>query len=321
MKCGLYIGIDGGGTHSTAVAAWPDGRTAAVAYGGGLNFNNDGIETVRLRLEAMVGELCEKAGAPAEKICVGMSALDAPADEATLAAFTAGSIPPGRLDLQSDAYVALMGLTRGEPGMIVICGTGSMLLLLDEAGVQHVAGGWGYLLGDTGSGYTLAKEALAAVIDAYEGLGPETALTAQALAYFRADSPRAIINCVYSPDFTPDRLAGFARFVIAQAEAGEPVAAEILSRNMRRLAAQTAQLFRKAPDARLVGLYGGIFAHSEAARTAFCSGLLERMPQAEICSPEYPPELGAVIHLMKKEAALCEETLLRLKNTYEEVRK
>jgi len=184
-----------------------------------------------------------------------------------------------------------------------------------------VAGGWGYLLGDTGSGYTLAKEALAAVIDAYEGLGPETALTAQALAYFRADSPRAIINCVYSPDFTPDRLAGFARFVIAQAEAGEPVAAEILSRNMRRLAAQTAQLFRKAPDARLVGLYGGIFAHSEAARTAFCSGLLERMPQAEICSPEYPPELGAVIHLMKKEAALCEETLLRLKNTYEEVRK
>ena len=62
MKHGLFIGIDGGGTHSTAVAAWPDGRIAAIAKGGGLNFYNDGVETVRLRLESMVAELCSKDG-------------------------------------------------------------------------------------------------------------------------------------------------------------------------------------------------------------------------------------------------------------------
>ena len=223
---GLYIGIDGGGTHSTAAAAWPNGRIAAVTEGQGLNYHNVGVEPVRKRLEEMVRKLEAQAGAPTEKICVGMSALDGPADEATLALFTAGALSPTALDLQSDAYAALMGFTQGEPGMIVICGTGSMLLVVDENGNQHVSGGWGYLLNDAGSGYTLAREALLRVIDAAEGTGPSTPLTALALDYFGVDSPRRIIDRVYAPDFTPDKLAGFAPCVISQAEQGEPVALE-----------------------------------------------------------------------------------------------
>ncbi|MBR5287450.1 MAG: hypothetical protein IKU34_02530 [Clostridia bacterium] len=321
MKHGLFIGIDGGGTHSTAVAAWPDGQIAAIAQGGGLNYFNDGVETVRLRLESMVRELCSKADAPAQRICVGMSALDAPADEETLALFTTGILPRGQLDLQSDAYIALMGFTRGEPGMIVICGTGSMLLLLDETGGQHVSGGWGYLLGDAGSGYTLAREGLLAVINESDGVGPQTALTARALAYFGADIPRRLIDRIYAPDCTPDKVAGFARHVIAEAETGDPLAREILSRNMHRLAGLAAQLQRKSPQARRVGLYGGIFAHSGTARSDFASALAALSPQSAICSLDYPPELGAIIHLLRKEDALTGDVLARLKETYEEARR
>ena len=176
MSYKLLIGIDGGGTHSTAVAASPDGRIAAVTEGGGLNFHNVGVETVRLRLEAMVEDLCRQTGCKVDEVCVGMSALDAPADDATTAAFCTGMFRPEHLDLQSDAYVALMGFTCGEPGMIIICGTGSMLLMLDGQGNQKPAGGWGYLLGDAGSGYTLAREGLLAIIDATEGTGPSTPL-------------------------------------------------------------------------------------------------------------------------------------------------
>lgn len=320
MKQKLFIGIDGGGTHSTAVAVWSDGRTAAVAHGGGLNFYNDGSEKVRLRLEAMVGELCEKAGAAADRICVGMSALDAPADAKTLALFTTGTLSEDRLDLQSDAYIALMGLTRGAPGMIIICGTGSMLLMLDGENRQHISGGWGYLLNDAGSGFTLAREGLLAVIDEADGMGPATALTEDAMAYFRTPCVRGIIDKIYVPECTTDHIAGFARHVIARAEAGDRIAAEILTRNMQRLAALAAQLFRKAPTVYLAGLYGGIFAHSETARDTFCRALAGHMPEVRICAPDYPPELGAVIHLMRKEGSLNEETLSVLKNTYEEAR-
>ena len=319
MKEGLFIGIDGGGTHSTAIAATTDGQVVAIAREGGLNYHNIGVEPVRQRLENMVSTLCREAEAPFEAVCVGMSALDAQADETTLALFTGGFFSPGQLDLQSDAYIALMGFTRGEPGMIVICGTGSMLLLADENGRQHVSGGWGCLLGDAGSGYTLAREGLIAAIDAQEGTGIPTPLTGLACAYFDSPTLRDIINKVYAPGFTPDRLAGFARHVIAQAENGDAAAEGILRRSMERLARQAAQLLKKSVDARCVGLYGGIFEHSHLARSLFVDMLQSLCPQAEIRGLEYPPELGAIIHLMQKRGSLCEESLLRLKHSYEEI--
>lgn len=321
MAQGLLIGIDGGGTHSTAVAAWPDGRMAAVAYGGGMNFHNVGVDTVRQRLEALVAELCEKAGAPAEKICVGMSALDAPADEKTLRQFAQGSLSMEQLDLQSDAFIALMGLTLGQPGVIVICGTGSMLLLVDGEGNQYPGGGWGYLLGDAGSGYTLARAGLMAATDFAEGVGEPTPLTEDAKAYFQADSLRGLIDVIYAPGFTPDRLAGFARCVISRAKAGDGVCCAILKENMTRLARLAAAMIAQHPEAARVGLYGGIFAHSEEARALFTEKLTALNPAVQVCAPEYPPELGAIIHLLSRKGCLSTDTLNMLKTTYEEMRK
>jgi len=321
MKYDLLIGIDGGGTHSTAAAAWPDGRFAGIALGSGLNYHHIGIDAVRCRLEDMVSDLCRRTGAKHPLVCVGMSALDGPADAETHARFCSGALSPDQLDLQSDAFAALMGFTRGQPGMIVICGTGSMLLLLDETGKQHVSGGWGYLLADAGSGYTLAREALLAVIDESEGLGAPTSLTKLALEYFGVDSPRKIIDKVYAPEFTPDRLAGFAKHVLIEAEAGDAVAAGVVRSTMPKLAALAAQLLKKAPGADRVGLYGGIFAHSKAARDCFINTLAALAPQAKICSFDYPPELGAILHLMRREGILSDNVLARLKETYEEAQR
>ena len=47
----------------------------------------------------------------------------------------------------------------GDKAMI-ICGTGSMLLMLDGEGRQHAAGGWGYLLDQAGSAYDVGKDAI-----------------------------------------------------------------------------------------------------------------------------------------------------------------
>ena len=319
MSSKILIGVDGGGTHSTAVAAWPDGRIAAVVPGGGQNFHNDGMDIVCARLYDMISRLKEKTGAEAEAVCVGLSALDGPADEATCAAFSQGALADETLDLQSDVYIALMGLTQGQPGVIVICGTGSMLLMVDEQGNQIVSGGWGYLLNDAGSGYTLAREALLASIDEIDGIGERCVWTQELLSYFGAAKPRSIIDIVYAPDFTPVRLAGFARILVAYAEKGDPAALGILGRNMTRLARLAARLMDKAENVNLVGLYGGVFQHSALARNLFERTLKEERPDAQIRLPEYPPELGALIHLMKKKGTLTPETLLTLKNTYKEM--
>lgn len=322
MERRLFIGIDGGGTHSTAVAVHTDGTVAALAYGDGLNFHNAGIETVRLRTESMVNELCQKAAVPLKDalICVGSSALDLPADAAITRQFARGTLSFEQLDLQSDAYAALMGCTLGEPGVIVICGTGSMLVLVDSHGNQLPAGGWGYLLGDAGSSYTLAREGLIAVIDAIDGIGAATPLVADALAFFEAQTnPRAIIDRVYAPDFGPEKLAAFARFVLIRAGEGDPAAYGIVQRNMIRLGSLAAQMLLKDEKARRIGLYGGVFSHNPFAREMFVQAVLQQVPDAQFCPVVFPPELGAVIHLMRKENILTPQVLEKIKSTSKEI--
>ena len=316
----LFLGVDGGGTKTVAVAARADGTVIGLRRGAGINYNNIGMDAARETLFAVIAPLLQGCGGDYREICIGMPALDAAADEATTRAFAGTRFDPARLDLQSDAYTALLGLSMGKPAMIVICGTGSILLLADGSGRQRVLGGWGHLLGDPGSGHALATDGLRAAIDAWEGLGPATALTDAATRYFSLDTPRRLIDRIYAPDCTPDRIAGFARSVLELAAAGDPSAIAVLRQNMTHIAREAAALLQSAPEVRLVGLYGGIFEHSADARDLF-TGILDGLcPGKTVTQPNYPPELGALLHCYQKRGLLAPALLQRLEDSYAAVR-
>jgi len=316
MSGGMIIGVDGGGTHTVAVAARADGTVVATARGEGINYNNIGMARARETLYGVVSRLTQAPGLCDAEMCVGLSALDAAADERTVRAFAGDRFAPERLDLQSDAYTALLGFSLGRPGLIAICGTGSILLLLDGEGRQQVVGGWGHLLSDVGSAYSLALDGLRAAIAAWEGLGPDTALSGEAMRHFALETPRALIDRVYAPDSTPDRIAQFARPLLAQAEQGDAVALALVQSHMERMAAQAAVLLRPHPGIRNVGLYGGVFLHSALARARFSEALRARIPEATISLPEYPPEIGAVLHCLLKRGPLQADVLARLRESY-----
>ena len=129
---GILIGVDGGGTHSTAVAVAPDGRVLAVTYGEGLNHHNIGIPTARTRLAGMIRALRTQCGEPVVLgVCVGMSAPGRAADEKTLRQFAVGELAGVSRWICSRTPILPCGaLPRAPPGLIVICGTGSMLLMV-----------------------------------------------------------------------------------------------------------------------------------------------------------------------------------------------
>jgi len=114
-------------------------------------------------------------------------------------------------------------------------------------------------------------------------------------------------------------MAGFARCVLAQAAQGDQAALAIVEKNMTRLARYAAQMVSSIPEAYRVGLYGGVFRHSSLAQKLFADELQRLAPQAQICSPDVPPELGALIHLFRERGMLNETILTNLKTTYEEI--
>lgn len=316
----IIIGVDGGGSKSIGVAADESGRALAVYRGGGTNYYQTGMEQARWNLKEIVDALETACGGVCALLSVGLPALDTTADEKTLREFAGDVFEPQSLILESDACMALEGMTGGDPGMIVICGTGSMALL-DDGNSQRVAGGWGYLLGDPGSGYGIAMAGLRAAIRAWEGTGPETALADRALVYWKLKQPRELIGLIYDPACGPDAVARFAGEVFALAEEGDGEALQIIREETRLVAWQAASLLQSAPEVEKVGLYGGIFQHQPLARKLFADALRARLPghTIQIVEPEFPPEIGAVIRGFKRLGTLNAERLANLKMIKKEV--
>ena len=316
----IIIGVDGGGSKSIGVAADESGRALAVYRGEGTNAYQIGMERARRNLKEIVDALEKACGGTCALLSVGLPSLDTTADDAALQDFAGHLFAPQSLILESDACMALEGMTGGDRGMIVICGTGSMALL-DDGNRQKVAGGWGYLLGDPGSGYSIAMAGLRAAIRAWEGTGPETALSDRAMAYWGLKQPRDLIGLIYDPVCGPDTVARFAGEVFSLAEKGDGEAEKIIREETRLVAWQAASLLQNAPGVEKVGLYGGIFQHQPLARRLFAEALRARLPDhnIEIVKPEFPPELGAVIRGFKRRGTLNAEKLANLKTSYEQL--
>jgi N-acetylglucosamine kinase-like BadF-type ATPase len=316
----VIIGVDGGGSKSAGAAVGMDGNVLALFRGKGINYYAIGMERARQNLLEIVNALLEQCGGTCELLSVGMPALDTTADEETLRAFAGNVFDPRAMIMESDARMALEGMTGGDRGMIVICGTGSMAVLMDENG-EKAAGGWGFLLGDPGSGCGIAMAGLRASIRAWEGTGPETGLSERALAFFRLAAPRDLIPLIYDPACGPDAVARFAGEVFALAEEGDGEALQIIREETRLVAWQAASLLQSAPEVEKVGLYGGIFQHQPLARKLFADALRARLPghTIQIVEPEFPPEIGAVIRGFKRLGTLNAERLVNLKMIKKEV--
>ncbi|MBR6525066.1 MAG: hypothetical protein IKT57_03765 [Clostridia bacterium] len=311
-----FIGVDGGGTRTTCVLARNDGTVLKRSIGEGINFNNIGMEEARKRLHKAVTKLLEGTDVSFDCICIGMSALDYAADEETTRLFAGDLFDPDKMDMQSDAYTALMGYTLGQSGMIIICGTGSMLLMVDGKGNQQVTGGWGHILGDPGSSHALAMDGLRAAINHWEGVSQAPRLAEKAMEHFKLSYPRQLIERVFDPACSPATIAQFAKEVLILAAEGDACAYDIVFRNMDHTAAEAAALLIHAPEAARVGLHGGVFTHNPLACELFTQALQARIPHAVTGMAEYPPELGALIHVFAKRGLVTDSVLHTLKESY-----
>ena len=316
----IVIGVDGGGTRTTAVAATTAGRLLAVEAGGGLNYNSIGMDAARENLRDVVARLLRACGASGFRfLSAGLAALDDAADAETLRRFAGDVFPPERLVLHSDANAALYAATLGASGLVVICGTGSMVQMLKADGTVRVGGGWGWRLGDACSAYTLATEALRAATDAWDGAGDAGALGDAALDFFEVRDPRRLIDKIYAPEMDVARLAQFSRRVVACARGGDPQAMRLVAANLDRLAAIAAATCRPAKPP-VVWVHGGMFEHHLFIRDLFWKSLHRQGLPAEVRMIPRSPAIGALVHGFHVRGELTAGVRRNLEATEAEIR-
>ena len=164
----LVIGIDGGATYSHGVAATLDGRVLAVTHSNSMNFTGSYQKEVRRRMNELVRELELQLPFSNEIIHYTVSAAGI-FNEATVdqKEKLCGKIYPWKQTrLVGDSVAGYQAATLGKPGVLVICGTGTSVIVGDlESKFTHL-GGWGPLLEDKGSAYWIAVKAIRAAIEA-----------------------------------------------------------------------------------------------------------------------------------------------------------
>ena len=132
-----YLGIDGGGTKTTAAVSDENGNVITKATGKTINFYAVGMEASRKNLKEVIDILAQKLATDCfEAAFIGCSALDNEADEATLNALCGGIIKAEKVAMNSDVYVALKS---SNGNCVAVCGTGSMAVEFSKMGYEVIA--------------------------------------------------------------------------------------------------------------------------------------------------------------------------------------
>jgi N-acetylglucosamine kinase-like BadF-type ATPase len=300
----LVMGVDGGQTATKVALATTDGAVLARGEGGGLIHLAavGGRERFARHVREAIADAWTRAGLAPRRLAaigLGLTGVDAEGAEAAIVAeLLPGIVPAGRAAIQSDAVTALLGAHGGEPGIIAIAGTGSIVLGKDESGRFGRAGGWGWLLGDEGSAMAIGRDGLIAALQAVDGVIPATSLRAALLDHVGVRRPRDVKTIVYGPDFGARGFGGLAALVGREAEGGDAAAREIIDRHADLLARQVRAVvgqleFGDGPIP--VAPIGGAFEHVWGLRPAFEASLAASDARLIARPPLLLPDLGAVL--------------------------
>jgi N-acetylglucosamine kinase-like BadF-type ATPase len=292
------LGIDAGGTKTVCQLADEEGRILAEARAGGANLQAAG----ELHVEKVLHEVMEEAIGdrhivPAA-ICLGIAGVDRPDDAAVVQGIMKRIGYKARVLVVNDALVALEAGAPGQPGVVIISGTGSICYGRNADGMAARSGGWGYVLGDEGSGYWIGRAALRAVLREADQRGPATVLTPLLLAHFGVDRPQGLIHQVYHSNLKPAAIGALARSVQQAFGEGDEVAIRILRGAADELEASAMSVARRL---RLVGrefsfiLAGGIFKAVPWLTEELSRRLPVASPRSRVHLLDREPATGAVL--------------------------
>jgi len=237
---GAVIGLDIGGTKTRGVR-FEAGAAVADESVGSANVQNVTPEEAARNLAELFALI---GGGEIAQVYAGAGGIDTDDDAAALAALIAPHVPGARVTVVHDSRL-LLAAGGASTGVAVIAGTGSAAWGRNARGAEARAGGWGYLLGDEGSGYWLGREAVRHSLRRMnQGLDPDE-LTTALLESCGADHPNKLIALFHSPETGRRFWAQRARLVVEAADAGHAASQALIDQAGRDLAGLAEQTVRQ----------------------------------------------------------------------------
>jgi N-acetylmuramic acid 6-phosphate etherase len=257
----LILGVDAGGSKLVVLLADMHGQILGRSEIRGANLQAAGEEKARHALLSAVQEAFSHARLPLQKvtvICLGWAGAGRPEDSALIRTWIEEENLAYKTLVDSDILLVLWAGTPDGWGIGLVSGTGSIAFGRTKEGRTARAGGWGYRLGDEGSGFAMGSAALNAITQAVDGRGPKTILTDRIPRSWALGSPMDLVRRMYQQDADQRLVASLAPLVLAAAREGDEVGISIVEKAARELASAVAAVHRHLAFSPIVpGTFGG----------------------------------------------------------------
>ena len=164
--------------------------------------------------------------------------------------------------------------------------------------LTHRVSGWGHIIGDEGSAYSIGIQIMNAVMKAYDGRGKATCLTKLLLERMGLDTPEEIIGAIYRPEVTKQHIAEYAILIDTAAQQQDEVAFDIIKVTATQLYETVAAAIKRlgfTDKTVKVVINGSVLVHNQYIRKIFEEKLSEVYPLAQVMTMQQDAAYGAVL--------------------------
>ncbi|OIP71974.1 MAG: ATPase [Oscillatoriales cyanobacterium CG2_30_40_61] len=314
------LGIDGGGSKTVCVLMNAKGEILGRGQSGPSNYQSIGIDTAKSNIISAIKQAVDQSFLALEGlvkiqgISLGLAGAGRAEDINLIRNLikdiqTNPELPiewkltPKNIIINSDSVIALVGGLGHSVGIVVIAGTGSHIFGKNRQGITKRVGGWGYILGDEGSGYDIAIQGLKAALRSHDGRLESTNLIPQFQEVLKLNSIEELIPIIYRQGWGVKKIASLAPIVDQAAAEGDPVAQNIIKNAVNELVLATEvaikALFEPTESFEIV-VTGGVWQGLANFRHQFEVKVNAIAPLANIISPRHEPAYGAGLLALEK---------------------
>jgi len=293
------IGVDGGGTKTEASAYDSDGKAMITSVKGFANLLNN-KEIALDNIVSAIREIIDRFGTnDLSGVYLGIAGSEVGENAKIISDKIKNELKIDSI-VMNDSEIALKAMLKGNDGILTIAGTGSVAFGINK-NITSKCGGWGNLLGDEGSGYSIAIDSIKRMILEEEHSIPQSELTKNIMIKLGIKSVDEITNFVYSS--TKDEIASLTPIVARLGEVGDKIACEILINEGVELAKTVESVYKKLKfESCSIALVGGVIREAKVVRKAFEDYLRENIVIENIVDEDISPTIGAYyINKIKEE--------------------
>ena len=320
MVSDYILAVDAGQSSTSCLIGRTDGTLISSGHGGAAAVPNaDRTEPMmRAALTASVNEALDAISPRPIKLCAAYLSLTGGTGVAL--EFLPTLIPVERIKAETDSAAALASGTFGGSGVALISGTGCVTFAQNTEGQQIICGGWGYLLGDEGSGFWIGLQAVKVAIRVQDGREPKSRLTDLVMERLGVSDMRAAQAGIYNDLIQRPQIAQLARVVMEQSQEGDPTANAIITQAAAELLSLVKATCQQAglsqPEEKVIVVTGGVMHPDTPVYRTFVQLAASQLPTYQVITPTFPPVVGAfILGLQLAGVVLTQDILARIAAT------